>query len=130
MGPTDSKDKSGLQKAAAQFLWLVSTARNILVVVVCGVAAALLDSHNLHPFNLTGDVKPGLPELRPPPFSLTVGNETLSFLDMASGLGSAVLVVPLLSILENISLAKVFCELHVQLVGTERLASTGVTSDV
>ncbi|XP_052132373.1 sodium-independent sulfate anion transporter-like [Frankliniella occidentalis] len=110
VGPTDSKEKSSLQKAAAQFLWLVSTARNILVVVACGVAAALLDNHGLHPFILTGTVKPGLPDLQPPPFSVQSGNQTLSFLDMASGLGSAVLVVPLLSILENISLAKVFSD--------------------
>ncbi|KAE8736937.1 hypothetical protein FOCC_FOCC017606 [Frankliniella occidentalis] len=91
VGPTDSKEKSSLQKAAAQFLWLVSTARNILVVVACGVAAALLDNHGLHPFILTGTVKPGLPDLQPPPFSVQSGNQTLSFLDMASGLGSAVL---------------------------------------
>ena len=110
MGPSDSKDKSSLQKAAAQFLWLVSTARNILVVVACGVAAALLDNHDHRPFRLTGEVKAGLPQLQPPPMSAQVGNRTLSFLDMASSLGSAVLVVPLLSILENISLAKVFCE--------------------
>lgn len=110
VGPSDSKEKTSLQKAAAQFLWLVSTARNILVVVACGVAAALLDHHGQRPFELTGNVKPGLPELRPPPFSAQVGNKTLSFLDMTSSVGSAVLVVPLLAILENISLAKVFSD--------------------
>lgn len=57
-----------------------------------------------------GEVKPGLPALSPPPFSATVGNHTYSFMEMASTLGSAIFVVPLLSILENIALAKVFCE--------------------
>lgn len=57
-----------------------------------------------------GEVKPGLPSFRPPPFSATVGNHTYNFAEMASTLGSAIFVVPLLSILENIALAKVFCE--------------------
>jgi hypothetical protein len=55
-------------------------------------------------------VKPGLPRLAAPPFSATVGNHTYSFAEMTSTLGSAIFVVPLLSILENIALAKVFCE--------------------
>lgn len=55
-------------------------------------------------------MKPGLPQLSPPPFSATVGNHTYTFVEMASTLGSAIFVVPLLSILENIALAKVFCK--------------------
>lgn len=60
--------------------------------------------------HVPGEVKPGLPALAPPPFSATVGNHTYTFMEMASTLGSAIFVVPLLSILENIALAKVFCE--------------------
>ncbi|KAH9645242.1 hypothetical protein HF086_012120 [Spodoptera exigua] len=59
---------------------------------------------------VAGEVKPGLPELSAPPFSATVGNHTYTFSEMASTLGSAIFVVPLLSILENIALAKVFSE--------------------
>lgn len=61
-------------------------------------------------FIIPGDVKAGLPQFAPPPFSATVGNHTYTFTEMASTLGSAIFVVPLLSILENIALAKVFCE--------------------
>lgn len=57
----------------------------------------------------------GLPSFRPPPFESRVGNETYNFVEMASKLGSGILVVPLLSILENISLAKFFCELILRL---------------
>lgn len=53
-------------------------------------------------------MEPGLPEFKAPPFESRVGNETYNFIDMASKLGSGILVVPLLSILENISLAKFF----------------------
>lgn len=59
---------------------------------------------------LTGHVKPGLPSLAPPPFEATIGNHTYTFGEMASNLGSALFVVPLLSILENIALAKIFCK--------------------
>nr|CAD7402686.1 unnamed protein product [Timema cristinae] len=55
-------------------------------------------------------VKPGLPPFQPPPFTATVGNTTYSFLDMTSSLGSALFVVPLLAILENVALAKVFSD--------------------
>lgn len=57
-----------------------------------------------------GHVKPGLPSFGPPPFEAMIGNHTYNFAEMASNLGSAVFVVPLLSILENIALAKVFCK--------------------
>lgn len=57
----------------------------------------------------------GLPSFRPPPFESRVGNETYNFVEMASKLGSGILVVPLLSILENISLAKFFCEFILRL---------------
>lgn len=60
---------------------------------------------------LLGHVESGLPDFKPPPFESRVGNETYTFVDMASKLGSGILVVPLLSILENISLAKFFGKL-------------------
>lgn len=99
-----------LRKAASQTLWLVSTTRNILVVLACASLAYYFDTRQLQPFVLTGEVKAGLPQISPPPFSATVGNHTYTFVEMASTLGSAIFVVPLLSILENIALAKVFSE--------------------
>lgn len=58
--------------------------------------------------DVLGHVESGLPDFKLPPFESRVGNETYNFVDMASKLGSGILVVPLLSILENISLAKFF----------------------
>ncbi|XP_028160708.1 sodium-independent sulfate anion transporter-like [Ostrinia furnacalis] len=101
---------SRARAAAAQALWFLSTTRNILVVLACAALAYYFDTQNQAPFVLTGDVKPGLPQLSAPPFSATVGNHTYTFAEMASTLGSAIFVVPLLSILENIALAKVFSE--------------------
>lgn len=57
-----------------------------------------------------GYVKPGLPSFAVPPFSTQVGNNTYNFIEMASTLGTAIFVVPLFGILENIALAKAFCK--------------------
>ncbi|XP_067006356.1 sodium-independent sulfate anion transporter [Anabrus simplex] len=110
IGPADSKEKTALQKVLGQLLWFISTARNILVVVVCATMAYLFKLHGMEPFVLTGEVKAGLPPFSPPPFSAQVNNQTYTFLNMASNLGSATFVVPLLAILENIALAKVFSD--------------------
>ncbi|VVC90078.1 unnamed protein product, partial [Leptidea sinapis] len=103
---TSSRIRAGVSQA----LWFLSTTRNILVVLLCSGLAYYFDTKNKTPFVLTGTVKPGLPEFSPPPFSATVGNHTYTFTEMTSTLGSAIFVVPLLSILENIALAKVFSE--------------------
>ncbi|KAJ8915141.1 hypothetical protein NQ315_000393 [Exocentrus adspersus] len=110
IGPEDEKERKPIHDILSKVVWLISTARNIIVVIVSAFLAYYFQSHAQHPFILTGFVKPGLPTLSPPPFTTQVGNRTYDFIDMASTLGPAVIVVPLLSILENIALAKVFSE--------------------
>ena len=48
--------------------------------------------------------------IEPPPFQAQVGNTTYYFVEMVSSIGSATFVVSLLLILEDIAIAKVFCE--------------------
>ncbi|CAK1547373.1 unnamed protein product [Leptosia nina] len=120
---------SKVRAGASQALWFLSTTRNILVVLLCSALAYYFDTKNQTPFVLTGTVKPGLPEFSPPPFSATVGNHTYTFMEMTSTLGSAIFVVPLLSILENIALAKVFSEgKHVD--ATQEMIALGVCNIV
>ncbi|XP_076667228.1 sodium-independent sulfate anion transporter [Andrena cerasifolii] len=105
------KMPSKVQVFMEKSLWLLSTSRNILVVLVCGVMCWLLESHlGSSPVRLTGHVKQGLPEFQLPPFKTSHRNETYGFVDMISALGSGCLVIPLLSLLETISIAKVFNE--------------------
>ena len=69
-------------------------------------------------FTLTGDIKGGIPQPGLPPFSIprhSVANHTLpvediSFSDMASNLGSAFIIIPIIAILESVAIAKAFCE--------------------
>ncbi|RLU18002.1 hypothetical protein DMN91_010243 [Ooceraea biroi] len=107
----NTKEPTQIQQAITKLLWLISTARNIIIVIVCAVMCWLLEEHlGESPVILTGHVKQGLPEFRLPPFEAQVGNETYTFVDMISALGTGCLVVPMLSLLETISIAKVFSE--------------------
>lgn len=57
-----------------------------------------------------GEVASGLPELKLPPMQTTIGDQTLYFTDMIAHVGSSVLALPLISILESIAVAKAFCK--------------------
>ncbi|CAB0038959.1 unnamed protein product [Trichogramma brassicae] len=109
--PKDEKKPAAWRLTLEKFLWLMSTARNILVLVSCALACWLLERHlGSSPVVLTGHVKQGLPGLGLPPFQGKVNNETYHFLDMVQLMGSGCIVVPLLSILETIAIAKAFSE--------------------
>lgn len=111
MIPKNTKVPSQLQQGIAKLFWLISTARNIIVVIICAIIAWVLEIHlGESPVILTGHVKQGLPEFRMPPFEAHIGNETYTFFDMVSSLGSGCVVIPMLSLLESISIAKVFCK--------------------
>ncbi|KAI5698607.1 hypothetical protein M8J75_009255 [Diaphorina citri] len=112
IGPSDTKEKTTLQKLAAQVLWFISTARNILVVIFCALLGYYYDetTHGKTPFKLSGDVQAGLPTFQPPPFHIEENDKSYNFFQLISELGSGIFVLPLLSILENISLAQVFSQ--------------------
>lgn len=61
---------------------------------------------------ILGEIPPGLPEVTPPPFGFTKGNETVGFFSMCSELGSGIIVVPLIALLENIAICKAFGKYH------------------
>ena len=107
----NTKEPTAFQRRVLKALWLLSTARNIFVVVICGVMCWLLETHlGSSPVILTGHVEQGLPRVQVPPFEARIGNETYGFIDLVSTMGSGCLVIPLLSFLESIAIAKVFCE--------------------
>jgi len=104
------KNESGLQLALKRTAWLTGLGRNAVVVILGTLLAFILSSYDQEPFKLTGNVDSGLPPFEIPPFSTTVGNRTLTFVDMASELGSAFIVIPLIAILESIAIAKAFAK--------------------
>ncbi|KAL0278530.1 UNVERIFIED_CONTAM: hypothetical protein PYX00_000335 [Menopon gallinae] len=104
----NGKKPSVARKILGRALWLLATARNALVVVACAGLAYFLSQHAESPFLLTGTIQSGLPPVGLPPFSTTIGNQTYTFLDMCSHLGVGMVVVPLVSLLGNVAIAKAF----------------------
>ena len=108
------------RKICGKIVWVLATGRNAVVVIACAIIAYAFDpvlpedkeTRNTT-FILTGNIESGLPPFQPPPFSLNdteTGNVT-SFGGMISELGSAIAIIPLLGILENVAIAKSFGKL-------------------
>ncbi|RZF48867.1 hypothetical protein LSTR_LSTR003247 [Laodelphax striatellus] len=91
-------------------MWQVGVARNAIVVIIGTFIAFMCANHDLQPFRLTGHVNSGLPPISLPPFSHFDGNRTVTFPEMLQNLGTGTLVAPIISILESVSIAKVFAK--------------------
>ncbi|XP_032676885.1 sodium-independent sulfate anion transporter-like isoform X2 [Odontomachus brunneus] len=93
-----------------KFMWLVCIARNAIVVMVGILIAYVLFSHDIKPFQITGNITEGLPPVSLPPFTIVNGNHTYTFFELVSELGSSIVSVPLIAILESIAIAKAFAK--------------------
>ncbi|KOC65147.1 Sodium-independent sulfate anion transporter, partial [Habropoda laboriosa] len=91
-----------------KFMWVTSLARNAVVVIFGIILSYSLYAYDLKPFKITGNITKGLPPLELPPFSIVRGNDTYNFKELVSELGSTVVSVPLIAILESIAIAKAF----------------------
>ena len=66
-------------------------------------------------FMLTGDIDGGVPNFQPPPFSIPanasgLGLDEIGFGEMVKELGAAIIIIPIIAILESIAIAKAFCK--------------------
>jgi len=120
----NSKMSPGTLAVVRKSVWFICTARNALVVVTMAIVAMLITpdiavcEHNRDncTFTLTGDIAGGIPKPALPPFSIpkhsvengTLPPEDVSFGDMASNLGSAFIIIPIIAILESVAIAKAF----------------------
>ncbi|XP_053680352.1 sodium-independent sulfate anion transporter-like [Anopheles nili] len=86
----------------------LALSRNAVVVIGGAALAYYFSTVGSHPFSLTGTVTPGLPPVKLPPFSTTLHNQTLEFSEMTSKLGSSIIALPLIAILETIAIVKAF----------------------
>lgn len=62
------------------------------------------------PFAVTGQVASGLPPFQLPPFETQVNGTMIGFSGMLSQLGSSLIAIPVIAILESIAIAKAFSE--------------------
>lgn len=86
----------------------MSLARNAIVVMVGTIIAYALFSCEIKPFQITGNITEGLPSFSLPPFTVTHGNHTYTFMMLIEEFGSSTLSIPLIAILESIAIAKTF----------------------
>lgn len=93
-----------------KIIWLMSIARNAIVVIIGTLIAWILYQHDIKPFVLTGNIGKGLPSLQLPPFSTEYNNHTYTFIDMVKQYESSIAFVPLIAILEHIAISKAFAK--------------------
>lgn len=63
------------------------------------IVAYIFSIYDMEPFELTGPIGKGFPPIALPPFST----------ELISQLGSAIVTIPLISILETVTIATIFC---------------------
>lgn len=117
IGPKEEHMKSTFQKVVNKTIWLIGTARNAILVVLTGIISYLLHQSTQDDLQVIGEIPPGMPSFQVPPFSIPeIRNETTgeviqaaeSFTEIVSEMGSSLIVIPLIALLENISVCKAF----------------------
>lgn len=113
IGPPDPRQQSTAQKYINKSMWFMGTIRNSIIVIGCTVASYVYvnsqsaESYEI-PYKIIGQIPAGLPSFDPPLFSMQRGNETVGFFDIVSAMKSHLIVLPLISLLESISICKTF----------------------
>lgn len=117
IGPKDDEKKNCFHKFVNSTCWLIGTSRNAVLVIACGAFGSYLYESGVEWFKTVGYVPPGLPQFQLPPFSYSTKMNTTSgeiveihesFSDMVSKMGSGLIVVPLISLLENMAVVQAF----------------------
>lgn len=117
IGPKDDELKSTSQKVINKTLWLIGTSRNAILVVICGFMGYYYQ-HNSHtnttPFKIIGAIPEGLPTFQFPKFTLSANESSTgadeSFIQIVHGLGSGLIILPLITLMENVAICKAFCK--------------------
>ncbi|XP_062701083.1 sodium-independent sulfate anion transporter-like isoform X2 [Aedes albopictus] len=102
-------DKTPRGKVLKKFLWYLSLSRNALIVLITSAIAFRWNSSGEQvPFKLSGHVQPGIPGFELPIYSVQSGNVTIGYFEVVRELGSSLVLVPLVAVLANVSIAKAF----------------------
>ncbi|XP_051174052.1 sodium-independent sulfate anion transporter [Leptopilina boulardi] len=125
IGPKEEELRTKKQNVINKIIWLTGTSRNALLVIMCGVLGYYFSEKR--PFQLIGYIPNGMPSIQSPPFSITKDNTTISFIEMCKNLGSGILVVPLISLMENVAICKAFAN-GKSVDATQELIAIGVAN--
>ncbi|KAI8130401.1 hypothetical protein FF38_06165 [Lucilia cuprina] len=113
IGPKDPELRSKTQNVINKIIWVIGTSRNAILVIVCCIMGILLHKeHEGTPFKVIGYIPQGLPSFALPPTHLkandTITGKEETFFQMVHSMGSGLIVVPLISLMENIAICKAF----------------------
>jgi len=103
-----------VRQIAEKTIWFTCIARNAIIVMITLLIAYLLDGPDLDPnvettFKLTGNITAGFPEVGLPSFSyVDESGHEVNFAEMLGKLNSALIIIPIIAILENVAIAKAF----------------------
>lgn len=115
IGPKDDDEKNMCQKIFNKFLWYIGTARNFIVVVMSTIISyVLIENDRGDVLKTIGHVPQGLPEFKFPLFTVPeMKNETgdviqqgETFWEMISYMNIGLLAVPLIALIETMSINK------------------------
>ncbi|XP_022178528.1 sodium-independent sulfate anion transporter-like [Myzus persicae] len=95
-------------KSYSAILFLLTTGSNVLVVVVSSIIAYFSIRQGQSPLVLTGTIASGIPQFRFPFLDYEDEDEKFTFFEGLSRLWPGAIVVPLVSILSTVSVAKAF----------------------
>ena len=123
----EGKDpEAGCGKVMKKTKWLLSISANCLVVVITSILAWLLVSLGIDLFSLTGEVDQGLPAWQLPwQFNRNTTNSTEEAegpVQLAGELGVGLLMLPLVSILQHLAIAKHYAGQNTMAASQEMLA--------
>lgn len=117
VGPKIYTDKNMNQKIINKLFWLCGISRNALVVIVCIYLGFLSDSSGNNYFKLCGYIPSGLPNMKLPEFYIediringTIVQAEETLFEMIQFLGSGLIVIPLIALLESFTVCKAFAK--------------------
>ena len=118
--------EAGCGKVVKKTKWLLSISANCLVVVITSILAWLLVTMNIKLFSLTGEVDQGLPAWQLPwQFNRNTTNSTgemVGPVQIVDELGVGLLMLPLVSILQHLAIAKHYAGQNTMAASQEMLA--------
>lgn len=117
IGPKNDKEKSICQKIFNKLIWLCGISRNAIVVIICIYIGFWSESSGNNYFKLAGYIPAGLPEIKLPVFYIeevrvngTIVQEGETFFETIQFLGSGLIVIPLIALLETFAACKAFAK--------------------
>ncbi|XP_050540917.1 sodium-independent sulfate anion transporter-like isoform X3 [Daktulosphaira vitifoliae] len=120
VGIKNQEQKMSKHNILIKILWMIGAFRNLFVVIVCCFISYYYINYSNHTvkasssrpisFKIIGKIPSGLPQLKWPEFNINVDRKEEGFIKIVTNMGFGIIVVPLISMLESISLSRKFAD--------------------